>query len=556
MNTTFGSTSWITANPSHESRHWGERIIVALVFSLALLLEGCGGGGSRTTTSSLTPPPAPTVSNISPASGPRAGGTRVTITGTGFVSGATVSIGGSACSSPVVASETQITCTTGRGTGGKADVAVTNPSGATGVLSSGFTYLLVLFVDGNGPNGLNKDVSQNADAPKVVAFAGKLYVAWVENGGTTSVPQIRVSAYNADDSPPVWSRVDGGGAFGINKDRTKAATGPTLVVFQGQLYAAWVERSSATNASQIRVALYNGNDSAAVWRFVDLDGVNGINKNAANNAFSPQLAVFNSKLYATWSEADNGSIQQIRAAVYNGLESAPAWTFVDRNSPTAGLNKNPAKNAGEPFLIDFNSKLYCAWGEVGTSVYRIRFAAYNGDDGAPAWQFVDGNGADGLGKSPAADAIAPTLAIYNSKLYATWLEDQDFRTVQLRAVVNDGTDSWSFVDGNGTNGINHDPTQFADPAALIVFGSSLYAAWDEGFGFPPFVNQIRLAAYNGNDSSPEWPFADGNSSIGVNRDASKNASGVQLAVLNSKLYLVWQEDNVNSKSQVRVATLQ
>ncbi|HEY33294.1 MAG TPA: hypothetical protein G4O10_09370, partial [Dehalococcoidia bacterium] len=37
---------------------------------------------------------APTVTSISPTSGPAAGGTSVTITGTNFVNGATVTIGG------------------------------------------------------------------------------------------------------------------------------------------------------------------------------------------------------------------------------------------------------------------------------------------------------------------------------------------------------------------------------------------------------------------------------------------------------------------------------
>ena len=42
------------------------------------------------------PPPAPTVSSISPVSGTTAGGTAVTITGTGFTAGATVNFGGTA----------------------------------------------------------------------------------------------------------------------------------------------------------------------------------------------------------------------------------------------------------------------------------------------------------------------------------------------------------------------------------------------------------------------------------------------------------------------------
>ena len=57
--------------------------------------------------------PAPTVSSISPTSGTTAGGTPVTITGTGFLSGATVSLGGTAATGVTVVSSTSITATTG-----------------------------------------------------------------------------------------------------------------------------------------------------------------------------------------------------------------------------------------------------------------------------------------------------------------------------------------------------------------------------------------------------------------------------------------------------------
>ncbi len=56
--------------------------------------------------------PAPKVTSIAPTSGPAAGGTSVTITGTGFLSGATVSLGGTAATGVNVVSSTSITATT------------------------------------------------------------------------------------------------------------------------------------------------------------------------------------------------------------------------------------------------------------------------------------------------------------------------------------------------------------------------------------------------------------------------------------------------------------
>ena len=57
----------------------------------------------------------PTVSSVAPNSGPLAGGTAVTITGTNFAAGATVTFGATAATNVVVVSSTSITATTPAG---------------------------------------------------------------------------------------------------------------------------------------------------------------------------------------------------------------------------------------------------------------------------------------------------------------------------------------------------------------------------------------------------------------------------------------------------------
>ncbi|HYH47075.1 MAG TPA: M12 family metallo-peptidase, partial [Thermoanaerobaculia bacterium] len=86
------------------------------------------------------PPPAPVVSAVSPKSGTTAGGTAVTITGTGFQAGATVTFGGSAASSVVVVNSTRITAVTPARSTGKVAVAVTNPTAQSSSLADGFFY--------------------------------------------------------------------------------------------------------------------------------------------------------------------------------------------------------------------------------------------------------------------------------------------------------------------------------------------------------------------------------------------------------------------------------
>ncbi len=83
---------------------------------------------------------APTVTLINPTGGPAVGGTSVTITGTGIAAGATATIGGFPCTTPIVTPPTQITCTAPAGTAGAKNVVVTNIDNQSGTLTDGYTY--------------------------------------------------------------------------------------------------------------------------------------------------------------------------------------------------------------------------------------------------------------------------------------------------------------------------------------------------------------------------------------------------------------------------------
>lgn len=87
-----------------------------------------------------TQPPAPAVSAVSPPSGSTTGGTAVTITGTGFQAGATVTFGGTPATSVTVVSSTRITAVTPARSTGKVAVAVTNPDSQSSSLANGFFY--------------------------------------------------------------------------------------------------------------------------------------------------------------------------------------------------------------------------------------------------------------------------------------------------------------------------------------------------------------------------------------------------------------------------------
>ncbi|MEA9355233.1 IPT/TIG domain-containing protein [Bacteriovorax sp. PP10] len=93
----------------------------------------------------------PSITNLTPSTGPIAGGTSVTITGTGFVAGATVTFGGNQCSVPIATSSTSITCTTPSFPAGPVDVIVTNPDNQISTAIT-FTYLPVPMISSITPN--------------------------------------------------------------------------------------------------------------------------------------------------------------------------------------------------------------------------------------------------------------------------------------------------------------------------------------------------------------------------------------------------------------------
>jgi hypothetical protein len=78
------------------------------------------------------------IGTISPASAPASGGATLTIRGSGFQSGATVTIGGKSAAATFVDINT-LTVTTPPLTAGPQQILVTNPDGETATLAAAFT---------------------------------------------------------------------------------------------------------------------------------------------------------------------------------------------------------------------------------------------------------------------------------------------------------------------------------------------------------------------------------------------------------------------------------
>jgi hypothetical protein len=106
--------------------------------SAVVALASCGGDNPNDPTPP-PPPQSPTVSAVAPAAGTTLGGTTVTITGTNFAAGATVTIGGTAATDVAVQGPTTLTARTPQHASGAADVVVTVGT-RSGALPNGFRF--------------------------------------------------------------------------------------------------------------------------------------------------------------------------------------------------------------------------------------------------------------------------------------------------------------------------------------------------------------------------------------------------------------------------------
>ena len=198
---------------------------------------------------------APTVTGLSPNSGPTVGGTNVTITGTNFLAGALVLFGTASASNVSVVSGTQIQAVTPANAAGPVNVTVENPGNVSGSSSAGYTYIS----SSTGPPTITS-VSPTSGAPGTqVTITGTNFVSadTVTFGSspasstfvsatqlTALVPNVSVGTYSitvtdpdpasatfngftVTSPPPAQSLLSGCVVTGTNPTSTSSVTGCT-----------------------------------------------------------------------------------------------------------------------------------------------------------------------------------------------------------------------------------------------------------------------------------------------------------------------------------------
>ncbi len=383
------------------------------------------------------------------------------------------------------------------------------------------------FVDGNLATGVNVNPARAANDPAIVAFNNEIYAAWQETNdvGGKVVNQIHARKYNGS----IWTNISG--SNGINIDPSKMAGHPTLAVFNGSVYAAWLELSTYENKGTDKIRISRYTNLGVSWE--DVTGnVNGLNVDPAEWAFAPSLAVFGDALYASWSE--NG---KIRIKKYDGYN----WTSAEEEG-AAGLNTIGA--ATNPSMAASNDALYVMWAESSSDpgALNLRGKKYDGE----SWTSLDNGVPGGLNINPLKKAVEPSLAIYDGKLYVAWEENYDYLDYQIRVKRYDDP-GWTSVDGGGPYGLNRDVGLRAAEVELVVFNNLLYAVWHE-VKASTVVQHIRVKKYDGT----KWTSADGDGPNGLNKNPVVAAQFPDVAVLNNQLFVAWQEKN-GTTNQIRVA---
>jgi hypothetical protein len=155
----------------------------------------------------------PTLTSISPASGPISGGNTVTISGTQFVAGATVQFGSSAPIAATNVAATQLTAVAPAGSAGDVNVTVTTPGG-TSATSTKTLYAygapgVSAFIPSSGPTGITVRITGNSFSPGAIVSFGSLASPTV---AISSATQLTAVVPNGAVSAPISVSDNGGTA--------------------------------------------------------------------------------------------------------------------------------------------------------------------------------------------------------------------------------------------------------------------------------------------------------------------------------------------------------
>lgn len=244
----------------------------------------------------------PTIATVTPATGPISGGKTITITGSGFQTGAVVTVGSFTCQSLPSLTSTQITCVVPPGTVGVKAVAVTNPDNQTVSLASGFTY-----VYGGGYLHVLLGSEDSATFGKAVASAdlngdGKAEII-------VGAPEAMVAGNSKAGKVYVFD-----GATGVLKCELRAPSGVSVTNGNFGFSIAVGDVDDADSIPDIHI----GEPGATVTANIQAGAVHIFSGDAAYKCLATPLTTAIRTLLPTASEAYAGFGYSVATGLING----------------------------------------------------------------------------------------------------------------------------------------------------------------------------------------------------------------------------------------------
>jgi IPT/TIG domain/Regulator of chromosome condensation (RCC1) repeat len=301
-------------------------------------------------------PPAPTVTSISPTSGSTLGGTAVTIKGSGFLTGSTVTIGSTATSVAVV-SETEITATTAATTAGPDEVVVADTSG-TSTAGPSYTYVPYgITAWGHNASGqLGNASTTNSDVPVEVSGLPLSGIGGVSAGGEHSLAvlgneavmswgnnasgQLGNASTTNSDVPVEVSALSGVAAIAAGGGHSLARLGTGKVKAWGHNASGQLGNGSTTNSDVP----------------VEVSALSGVAAVAAGGEHS--LALIGGGQVMAWGSDQFGQLGNHNTG---GLSAAPTTVLTVTGPPLSGAVAIAA--GGEHSLALLSTAKVVAWGE-------------------------------------------------------------------------------------------------------------------------------------------------------------------------------------------------
>jgi hypothetical protein len=371
-------------------------------------------------------PPAPAVSGISPTSGPEAGGTSVTITGTDFTGATDVEFGSTPASDFTFVSSTQITATAPAGNGIR-DVTVTTPSGTSAISRAD----LYTYVPGPAP------------APAVTGISP---TSGPEAGGA-SVTITGTDFTGATDvkfgSAPATS-------FSFVSSTQLTATAP-----------------AGTGSVHVKVTTPNGTSTTS-----NADQYTYIAPRAIQQTASPTV-VTGPPTVASSTAGLAGSVNpqglNTTAHFEYGLDSR--YTKPGTSGPVYDLS-----TADEPVGTDFSahSVLASVTGLVPNALYHARLVATNFDGTTFGPDVVFTTPADPPPAPPALGAsfnVAPVSGLVTIKLHGSFVPLTEERTIPAGTIINTLKGTLKLITATGNKHKNQNGTFGGAVFKVTQFGS-------------------------------------------------------------------------------------